>query len=56
MKVVFAKLTDKGFEYREYIVNEIKYSEYLVAIDIVDIGWRTLTREQYDIFTVYKEN
>ena len=56
MKVVFSKLTDNGFEHTEYIVNEVKYSEHLIGIDIVDIGWRTLTKDQYDIFTVYKEN
>ncbi len=50
MKIVFRKLTEKGFEYREFIVNGVKYGGWLIAIDIVDVGWRTLTSEQYDSF------
>ena len=53
-KIVFRNLTEKGFEYREFIVNEVRYGGYLIAIDIVDIGWRTLTEEQYDSFTITK--
>ena len=52
MKIVFRKLTEKGFEYREFIVNGVKYGGWLIAIDIVDVGWRTLTSEQYDSFEI----
>lgn len=55
MRVVFRLITDSGIITDEYIVNEIKYSDGLVGIDIVNIGWRTLTKEQYDTFTVYKD-
>lgn len=54
MKVVFSKLTDKGFEYQEFIVNELRYTDFLLGIDIVDIGWRTLTKDMYDSFTITK--
>lgn len=54
MKIVFTKLTEKGFEDREFIVNGVKYGGWLIAIDIVDVGWRTLTKEQYDSFIITK--
>lgn len=53
-KIVFTKYTDTGRETREFIVNAVKYGGYLIAIDIVDIGWRTLTKEQYDSFIITK--
>lgn len=52
MQIVFTKLTEKGFEKREFIVNGVKYGGWLIAIDIVDVGWRTLTSEQYDSFEI----
>lgn len=52
MKIVFRNLTEKGFEYREFIVNAVKYGGWLIAIDIVDVGWRTLTSEQYESFEI----
>lgn len=32
MKIVFAKLTELGFEKTEYIVNAVKYGGHLIAI------------------------
>lgn len=52
MHIVFRKLTEEGFQYREFDIKGIKYCRDMVAIDIIDIGWRTLTKEQYDSFEV----
>ena len=52
MKIVFTKYTDTGRVDREYIVNAVKYGGWLIAIDIVNVGWRSLMPEQYDSFTI----
>lgn len=54
MKIVFTKLTKQGNIDTEYIINGVRYAGYLIAIDIVGVGWRTLTKEQYDSFTITK--
>ena len=54
MKIVFVKHTEDGDKTMEFIVNEIRYRGWLIGIDIVDIGWRTVTSEQYDSFTITK--
>lgn len=57
MKIVFTKFTDTGKDNMEFFVNEIRYGGgWLIAIDIVDVGWRAVTPEQYDSFTVTEES
>lgn len=56
MKVVFEKFREDGsVEKREFEITEIRYTNFLVGINIVDVGWRTLMPEQFDNFTVTKE-
>lgn len=52
MHIKFRTLTPEGFQYREFDIKGIKYCRDMIAIDIVGIGWRTLTKEQYDDFDV----
>ena len=52
MKITFTKHTKNGDHQRSYAVNSIKYAGYLIAIDIVNVGWRTLTKDQYDTFII----
>lgn len=52
LHIRFKKIVGNDFEYRDFYINEIKYSKDMIAIDIVDIGWRSLTSEQYDGFEV----
>lgn len=54
MKIVFTKYTPEGEQTMEFIVNEIRYRGWIIGIDIVDVGWRTVTEEQYDSFTITK--
>lgn len=52
MKIVFTKLTEKGYEDVEYIVRAVKYGRGNIAIDIVGEGWRMLTKEQFVMFYI----
>lgn len=56
MKIVFTKLTEKGFEKKEFNVKTVRYAGWLVGMDIVDIGWRTMTEDDYDSFDVFEED
>lgn len=54
MKVVFTKYKeDMNHEVQEFEVNEIRYSGgWVIGLDIVDVGWRTITSDQYSSFVV----
>lgn len=57
MKVVFTKYKeDMNHEVLEFEVNEIRYSGgWVVGLDIVGVGWRTITSDQYSSFVVTNE-
>lgn len=57
MKVVFTKYKeDMNHEVLEFEVNEIRYSGgWIIGLDIVDVGWRTITSDQYSSFVITNE-
>lgn len=52
MKVIFTK----DGEERVFEIRELRYSGYLIIMDIVNEGWRSITKDQYDQFTVVENN
>lgn len=54
MKVVFTKFKeDMNHEVMEFEVNEIRYSHgWAMALDIVGMGWRTITSDQYSTVVI----
>ena len=56
MKVIFTKWVDSKPETREFEVKELRYGGYLTIMDIVDVGWRSITQEQYDEFKIVENN
>lgn len=56
MKVIFTKWVDSKPERRELEVKELRFGGYLTIMDIVDVGWRSITQDQYDEFTIVENN
>lgn len=56
MKVVFTKWVDSKPETREFEVTELKFGGYLTIMNIVGVGWRSITQDQYDEFTITSED
>lgn len=46
MKIIFTKSREEI----EYTITELKFTKTLMAINIVDTGWRTVEPHQYDTF------
>ena len=56
MKIVFEKsYAPLKYDTFEYNITDMKFTKSLLAINIVDVGWRTLEPSQYDTFTIYED-
>lgn len=57
MKIVFEKsYAPLKYDTFEYNIIDIRFAKSLLAINIADVGWRTLEPSQYDTFTIHEDN
>ena len=47
---------EKNPETREFEIKELRYGGYLTIMDIEGMGWRSITQDQYDEFTITSED
>lgn len=56
MKIVFEKsYAPLKYATFEYNITEMKFTKSLLAINIVDVGWRTVEPSQYDTFSIFED-
>ena len=56
MKIVFEKnYAPLKYDTFEYNITDIKFTKSLLAINVVDEGWKTLEPSQYDTFTIHED-
>lgn len=51
MKIIFTKSRKEI----GYTITELKFTKTLMAINIVDTGWKTVEPHQYDTFYIVKD-
>lgn len=57
MKVTLTKWVDSKPVTKDFLVAEIRFSfgSRIASMNIIGLGWRTITADQYDDFTISEE-